>query len=106
MTRKPLERHLQKTILRRLTLLAREDPTLVFRKRHGAPLGINGDSDLYGCWEGIHFELELKRPGEAPTELQKLRQGEWARAGAVVAVVHSVEEFEAFLYCITPVRGV
>jgi hypothetical protein len=93
----PLERHLQKSILRHLKQLSLEAPGLLFRKRHGTAMGVAGDPDIYGLWNGHHFEIELKVPGEHPTPLQALRLGEWAKAGALTAVIHSVQELDLFL---------
>lgn len=30
-----------------------------------------GQSDIYGIWNGVHCEIELKRPGKTPTDEQK-----------------------------------
>jgi hypothetical protein len=93
----PLERHLQQTVLNHLKKLRQVDPTLVYRKRHGSGMGISGDPDIHGVWKGTAFEIELKRPGEEPTELQRARLEEWGRAGAVTAVIHSANELAALL---------
>lgn len=98
-----LESQLLATVTRHLKLVARDDPALVFRKRHGSPMGITGDPDLYGLWHGIHFEIELKRLGESPTLLQTLRLQKWAAAGARTFVVHSLPELKAALDTLRPV---
>lgn len=70
-------------------------PGLVARKRHGTSFGMAGDPDIYVCYKGQHYELEVKRPCEPksqPTKLQERRLNEWAAGGAVVAVVRSVPE--------------
>lgn len=90
----PLESSLLRAVERRLKTLARADPTLVFRKRHGSPMGVSGDPDITGLWRSIHFELELKRPGHSPTPLQSARLAEWSKAGAHCFVVHSLAEFQ------------
>jgi hypothetical protein len=91
----PLESQLLASIERRLKALAKADATLQWRKRHGSPMGITGDPDLYGLWHGIHWEMELKRPGESPTPLQCIRLIAWEHAGAYTFVVHSLAEFDA-----------
>jgi len=59
-------------------------------------VGVKGQADLYGWfrYNGIHIEVEVKRPGGTLTP----EQGAWldnARAdGAVAFVVDSVEECE------------
>jgi hypothetical protein len=98
----PLERALQKRVLKHLEKLRQSDPTLVYRKRHGTVMGVTGDPDIYGLWAGIHFEIELKREGEEPTMRQRLRHQEWALAGARGAVVHNSTELTAFLSQIRP----
>jgi hypothetical protein len=84
----PLETHITQAIVRRL----RQIPGVSVRKRHGTPMGVAGDPDLYGSVRGRHFELEVKRPGEQPTELQQARLKQWALTGALVGVARSVED--------------
>lgn len=84
----PLEATITRSIIRAL----RAVPGLVVRKRHGSALGISGDPDLYGSYRGRHFEIEVKRPGRKLTSLQQQRLKEWALAGAIVGVAHSIEE--------------
>jgi len=67
-------------------------PGCVVRKRWSAGYGVAGDPDITGCIRGRHFELEVKRPGQQPTPLQARRLAEWRNAGAITAVVTSVEE--------------
>jgi len=75
-----------------MRMLSQEFPGAVVRKRHGSIYTTAGDPDLEILWRGHHVECELKRPGENPTPLQARRLEEWRRAGATVAVVHSVVE--------------
>ncbi len=68
-------------------------PGVVVRKRHGSAWGVAGDPDLYGAVNGLHFEIEVKRPrGDAPTPLQEARLRQWAAAGALAGVARSVED--------------
>ncbi len=67
-------------------------PGVVARKRHGTAMGVTGDPDLYGSIRGRHFEIEVKRPRNAPTELQLARLRDWERSGALVGVARNVEE--------------
>jgi hypothetical protein len=90
----PLESQLLSTVERRLKRLAQADPTLVWRKRHGSVMGVAGDADVYGCWRGHHWEMELKLPGLDPTPLQCMRAAAWKQAGASCFVVHSLAEFD------------
>ena len=90
-----LESQLLASVERRLKQLARLDPTLVWRKRHGSAFATAGDPDLYGLWRGHHWEMELKRPGQDATPLQCIRLKDWERAGATCSVVHSLAEFDS-----------
>jgi len=63
----------------------------------GTAWGIAGDPDLTGCYLGRHFELEVKTPAGALTRLQEARLAQWARVGAITAVVRSVSEALAAL---------
>lgn len=67
-------------------------PGIVCRKRHGTVMGLAGDPDVYGVYQGRHFEIELKSPGEKPTKLQDIRREEWAKAGAITGVAQSLAE--------------
>lgn len=70
----------------------RSMPGVVVRKRHGSAWGVAGDPDLYGAVNGRHFEIEVKRPGAAPTPLQEARLRQWTAAGALAGVARSVED--------------
>jgi hypothetical protein len=87
------ERAIVKAILAYLNSL----PGCLARKRWGGGMGVAGDPDIDACIRGRSVQLEVKRPGERPTSLQLKRIEEWRRAGAVVAVVHSVAEVRAVL---------
>jgi len=89
----PLEKHIVDSIVRYL----RTVPGCTVRKRHGTAFGVAGDPDLYGTLNGRHFELEVKRPGNPPTVLQERRLDEWRTGGAVVGIVHSLEEARRIL---------
>jgi hypothetical protein len=67
-------------------------PGTVIRKRH-VSMGVMGDPDLYGTLPGgHHFEIEVKRPGNLPSELQHQRLAEWCLAGAIVGVAFCKED--------------
>jgi len=73
-------------------MLAHDYSAAVVRKRHGSIYTTAGDPDLEILFHGIHIECELKQVGQQPTPLQRRRLEQWAAAGAVTAVVHTVEE--------------
>jgi Holliday junction resolvase len=56
-----------------------------------------GQPDLLGCFQGRTLALEVKRPGGKPTKLQMAMLKKWEAAGAIAAVVHSVEEVKGIL---------
>jgi len=87
------ERAIVKSILAYLNSL----PGCVARKRWGGGMGVAGDPDIDACVRGRSVQLEVKRQGEKPTALQARRLEEWRQAGAVSAVVASVEETRALL---------
>ncbi len=89
MRRQPV---LEKNIVARIVTALRKYPHIIVRKRHGTAMGMAGDPDLYGTINGRHFEVEVKRPGEHPTELQTKRLLEWKLAGAITGIAHSVDE--------------
>lgn len=67
-------------------------------KRHGSPYGRKGEPDITGSFCGLHFELEVKVPGNKLTPLQKVRLEEWQASGSLVGVVHSLEEVQELFY--------
>jgi len=94
----PAESVIVQKIMRKLK------PLCIIRKRHGSGFGTKGDPDLFGClpldhpeWPGRHFEIEVKRPGHRPTELQVTRLREWAHAGALTGVATCVEDAQRLL---------
>jgi len=87
----------EKAIVGKILRFLNALPGCVARKRWGGGMGVAGDPDITGCLCGHHLEFEVKRPGEQPTVLQAKRLEEWRQAGAVVAVVTSVEEVRSIL---------
>src|SRR5579885_2899207 len=87
-SRRPRESALVAEIVRALRAL----PGVVVRKRHGSAWGVAGDPDLYGSAGGRHFEVEVKRPGEKTTPLQRARLAERGASGALAGVARSLEE--------------
>ena len=47
--------------------------------------------DVHGCWLGIYFAIEAKRPGGVPTPRQEETIKKIAAAEGVVMVISSVE---------------
>ena len=91
----PLESSISRSIQR---AIMSQFPGALVRKRHGTQMGVAGDPDLFGCLPGgQHFEIEVKRPGHQPTDLQTARLEQWKKAGAIVGVAHDAKEALAIL---------
>lgn len=61
-------------------------------KVHGGPFQAAGIPDIIGCWKGRFIAIELKIPGEVPTQLQVITLEAIHKAGARCGVAYSVEE--------------
>lgn len=93
------ETNIVKTIVEGLRKhAAHRGQAIVVRKRHGSVMGHAGDPDIYGILDGRHFELEVKRPGEEPTPLQRYRLEEWRGAGAIAGWVTDVDQAKRVLW--------
>ena len=74
-------------------------------KFHGDPMGELGTPDIIGMIPvyvgrvvvGVPFAVELKLPGEEPTEIQKIQLMRWNNAGMHTAVIRSLPEFVLFI---------
>jgi len=98
---------LEKAIVGRIMADLKKRPGIVVRKRHGTPMGVAGDADIYGTIRGRHFEIEVKRPHDPSsrlTELQTRRLLEWKLAGAITGVARSVEDALRILGLLQPVK--
>lgn len=85
----PLERAIVDRITRRL----KDEPSIWLLKVHGSSFGRRGIPDIIGCLSGQMFALEVKRPSVgrvSPSQMHNMMK--MADAGAVVAVVESVED--------------
>jgi hypothetical protein len=98
-----VEAGLKRAVMR---LLETDYPAAVVRKRHGSIYSTAGDPDIYFLLAGTHVECELKQPHKEPTPLQQVRLAEWAAAGALTAVIHTIPEMRAFMAAhFPPPRG-
>jgi len=96
------EKSIVNSILKYLNSL----PQCRAEKTWGGGYGNAGKPDITGCLNGRRFELEVKAPGGKPTPLQKATLEQWKEAGAIVAVVHSVEEAKEILKEVTECRNI
>jgi hypothetical protein len=83
------ESRLQRNIRAALEL---QFPGSVWFKYHGGPFTRAGVPDLLGVVYGRFIALEVKRPGERASRIQRHVQKRLANAGAIVGVVTSVDE--------------
>ena len=83
----PREDSIVKAIIKYINKL----PRCRAQKTHGSAY-TSGMADITACIAGRRVELEVKRPGKDATPLQQRELKHWHSAGAVVGVVHSVEE--------------
>jgi hypothetical protein len=79
-------------IVKAIVARLKQERHCVVRKRHGTAFCYAGDPDLYGSLRGRHFEIEVKRPGCEPTELQRARLADWCDSGALSGWATSVAE--------------
>ena len=87
------ERAITRTIQRHLDTL---DGWWGF-KVHGAGQMLNGVPDIVGCYRGRFVAIEIKRPGQRPTALQRHRLDQIASAGGVAVVATCWEDVEGVL---------
>lgn len=83
------ESRLQRRIRKRLEAAF---PRSHWFKVHGGPFQPAGLPDLVGCVEGRYCGLEVKRPGERASPVQRATIARLKRAGAISGVVTSVAE--------------
>jgi len=67
------------------------------RKRRGG-ISNAGEPDLYGSIFGIHYEIEVKAPGNKPTKLQEAKLAEWAAAGAITGVSYCLNDTKRIIF--------
>lgn len=92
-----LEKNLTKRMLKRL-----RDEGAWAEKIHGGAMQSSGIPDIIGCFRGRFFALEVKVPGNKPTDIQEHVMSEMRRTGgALVSWVDSMEGFELFIKLLT-----
>lgn len=74
------------------------------RKVHGGTFTGAGIPDVDAVVRGLSVRIEVKRPGEKPTEIQKAVMAELERAGAYVTVATSVDEAIEFVDFVAATR--
>ena len=98
-----LERDIQKAALEFLNILPgarfwRRNVIAVPAEYNGKKrfirAGQAGQSDLWGLYYGVHCEIEIKRPGEKPTESQAQWIEEIRRLGGIAFWIDSTEDLD------------
>jgi len=87
---------IEKSLVRSLLRLPARYPRLVLVKTQGGP-GRRGLPDLIGCYQGRALAWEVKVEGGVLTPLQARELERWSQAGAMAAVIRSVEDAERLL---------
>ena len=82
-----LEKTRQKQILKFLNAI----PNCIAESRTQTGYGKKGGADIFGCFNGRHFELEVKQPGAQPTKLQKEWLDRWAANGSISGKVVDIQ---------------
>lgn len=72
-------------------------PTGYAVKVHGSAYGHAGEPDINACLAGRMVRVEVKMPGHKPTPVQWGKLRRWAKAGALVGYVTSLEELQSLL---------
>lgn len=92
----PRESSIVRAVLRYLNGL----DDCVARKLHGDSFSVTGDPDIYGCYRGRCFQLEVKQEGGRLSPAQKYRLDEWRDAGAFCSAIRSVADAKALIEAI------
>jgi hypothetical protein len=65
-------------------------------KTHGGMYAA-GRPDIIGCYKGLFFAFEVKRPGEEATPLQAHTLQQITKSGGTASVIYSFEEADALI---------
>jgi hypothetical protein len=88
---------LEKNIVARIMKYLKTLPNAYFEKKWAGAAN-PGDPDISGCIQGRCVKLEVKREGNEPTPRQAAKLRAWEKAGAISAVVRSVEDVKEVLH--------
>ena len=81
------ERSIQSSILNYLSGLS----SCYAYNMHGSAWSGSGRPDIVGCYRGIMFVIEIKRPGYLPTKIQLHEMNKWRKAGAIPWIATSLQ---------------
>lgn len=57
----------------------------------------SGVPDIIGCYQSVFFGIEVKKVGNKPTELQKIKIDLINKAGGFAGICHNLTETEEFM---------
>ena len=87
----------ESTIVKNILRYLNDTPDCRAERRHGGTYGTRGRPDVTACYKGRRLELEVKANNKKPTILQEKELQAWRDAGALAAVVWSVEEVQEII---------
>ena len=87
---------MEKQIVKKIMKWLKTLPESYWVKVH-ADAANPGAPDISGCVRGRRVELEVKRPGGKATPLQLAKLRAWENAGALTAIVYSVDDAKEIL---------
>lgn len=88
-----IERSLQSSIL---NYLAKMNQCRAYNL-HGSAWSGSGRPDIIGVYRGVPFLIELKRPGEIPTQIQEYELNKWRAAGAIAWYATSLNQVKELI---------
>lgn len=80
-----------------LNYLGSLKPKGKFYNMHGNGWQGRGRPDIIGCYKGRFIAIEVKRPGEEPTKLQRHELNLWDMTEAITMVATSVEDVKKMI---------
>lgn len=92
------ESALDSAIKKHCAALRRAGEPIKHIKIHGSQFIEKGTPDHHITYLGLSIWVEAKKDEtEVPSDIQEIRLTEWQTAGAITAVVRSIDEFKAVL---------
>ena len=89
------EGHILECCIKHLKKLKREGLPIEWKKVHGSAMTRRGEPDLDVVVCGHSLKIELKAGNNKATPIQEHRLSQWAKAGATVGVIRTVNELDA-----------
>ena len=87
----------EKAIQNKIVQYLKQQPNTWFFKTHGGMYQVAGIPDILLCYNGHFVALEIKRPGEKPTNLQEKVLRDIKEVGGIAAVVYGLSDAKELL---------